>query len=106
MQLRLAADTFLTVEAGPPLGDEAALPTPPPIVDVVEPGVVPFAMTNPIFVDVAGDGFTPPGLSVALAGGAVPGRMTGITRAAREEAMRRGEHLSWFQLRLPAVATP
>jgi hypothetical protein len=106
VQLRLAADTFLTVEAGPPLGDEAALPTPPPIVDIVEPGVVPFAMTNPIFVDVAGDGFTPPGLSVALAGGAVPGRMTGITRAAREEAMRRGEHLSWFQLRLPAVATP
>jgi hypothetical protein len=106
VRLRLDTDTFLTVEAGPPLGDGTALPTPPAIVDIVEPGVVPFAMTNPIFVDVGDKGFTPPGLSVTTAAGVVPGRMTGVTRAARQEAMRRGEHLSWYQLRLPAVVTP
>jgi hypothetical protein len=104
VQLRLSQDTFLTVEAGPPLAEVA--PTPPPVVNLVEPDVVPFAMTNPIFVDVGGDGFTPPGLPQVLGGGVAAGRMTGVTRATREAAMRRGEYLSWFDVRLPAVATP
>jgi hypothetical protein len=104
VQLRLSQDTFLTVEAGPPLAEVA--PTPPPVVNIVEPDVVPFAMTNPIFVDVGGDGFTPPGLPQALVGGVAAGRMTGVTRAAREAAMRRGEYLSWFDVRLPLPATP
>jgi hypothetical protein len=63
-------------------------------------------MTNPIFVDVGGDGFTPPGLPQVLGGGVAAGRMTGVTRAAREAATRRGEYLSWFDLRWPVVATP
>ena len=73
---------------------------------IVEPDVVPFAMTNPIFVDVGGNGFTPPGLPQVAGGGVAAGRMTGVTRAAREAAMRRGEHLSWFDVRLPAPVTP
>jgi len=104
VQLRLSQDTFLTVEAGPPLAQGA--PASPPVVAIVEPDVVPFAMTNPIFVDVGGNGFMPPGLPQVLGGGVAAGRMTGVTRAAREAAMRRGEHLSWFDVRLPAVTTP
>jgi hypothetical protein len=61
-------------------------------------------MTNPIFVDVGSDGFTAPGLPQFLGRGIPAGRMTGVTRAARTQAMRRGEHLSWFDVRLPAMA--
>ncbi len=107
VRLRLESDTFLVVEAGPALTQEQ--PTPPPIVDAVEPGVVPFAMTNPIFVDVGSSGLIPPGLPSGAPGltpGALPGRMTGVTRAARDEAARRGEYLSWWDLRLPAEASP
>src|SRR4029450_3741405 len=94
VQLRLSQDTFLTVEAGPPLAEVS--PTPPPVVNLVEPDVGPFAMTNPSpVVRAAGaDGFTPPGLPQVLGGGVAAGRMTGVTRAAREAAMRRGEYLS------------
>src|SRR4029450_7744216 len=99
VQLRLSQDTFLTVEAGPPLAEVA--PTPPPVVNLVAPDAVPSPMTNPIFVDVGGDGFTPPGLPQVLGGGVAAGRMTGVTRAAREAAMRRGGDPAGFRPALP-----
>ena len=39
------------------------VPESPLPLGVVLPEVVPFAITNPIFVDVNGDGYTPPGLA-------------------------------------------
>jgi len=58
------ADTYYIVEAGPayPVSINT-LPTPPPIVDIVEPDVVPNSITNPVFVDIDGvAGFNPPGV--------------------------------------------
>ncbi len=62
-------DTYFLVEAGAKLpANINTLPTPPPIMDIVVPGVVPWAATNPIFVDVNGNGvFDPPGLPVMTA---------------------------------------
>ena len=57
-----AIDTYYMVEAGPKLPPKLnTLPTPPPIVDIIEPDVVPLAFTNPIFVDRnANSVFDPP----------------------------------------------
>ncbi len=57
----VSQDTYFVVEAGARL---TPLPTPGGLANDVVPGLVPFAFTNPIFVDVAGDGFDPPGLPV------------------------------------------
>jgi hypothetical protein len=68
----LIEDTYFICEAGAKLPASVNdLPTPPPIVDIVEPDVVPFAATNPIFVDTNGDSdFDPPGLPVMMASAA------------------------------------
>jgi hypothetical protein len=131
-------DTYYIVEAGPkfPSTDITILPTPPPIVDIVQPGVVPNSITNPIFINTNGDSdFDPPGLLpppapkvviaesrgfwsrlqdrlLALAarvrGEAVaqrlPGRMTGVTEAKKQEAIREGEYFPLYELQLPADA--
>jgi hypothetical protein len=64
-------DTYFVVEAGAKLpADPDALPAPPEVMNVVVPGVVPVAITNPIFVDTNGNGvFDPPGLPVMAASG-------------------------------------
>ena len=36
--------------------------SPPPIPDAIAPGLLPWAFTNPIFVDGDGGGWSPPGL--------------------------------------------
>ena len=57
-------DSFLHVEAGVRL-DASGNPLSPGLlttVQTVAPGVVPFAFTNPIFVDRQADGYTPPGI--------------------------------------------
>jgi hypothetical protein len=58
------ADSFLHVEAGIRL-DASGHPLSPGLletVQTVDPGVEPFAFTNPVFVDRDGNGYTPPGL--------------------------------------------
>jgi hypothetical protein len=57
-----ADDTYYIVEAGPKFPVSInTLPTPPPIVDIVQPDVVPNSITNPVFVDINGvPGFDPP----------------------------------------------
>jgi hypothetical protein len=57
----VAQDSYFVVEAGAKL---SPLPTPDPFADIVVPGYIPIGFTNPIFVDLAGDGFLPPGLPV------------------------------------------
>jgi len=63
--LTLERDSFLTVEAGAPLTSAEAAPAAATgdYADVVAPGFVPTAFTNPIWVDADGDGrFSAPGL--------------------------------------------
>jgi hypothetical protein len=98
-----ASDYMIIVEAGPKLS--AGTPASPPVVGVVEPEVVPIAFTNPVFVDVDGNGFA---LSqgTPVRAGAAPGRMTAVTRAARAAAIRRGEHFPLHDFRIdPATVT-
>jgi len=92
-----SGDYMLLVEAGPKLA--GGTPASPEIVNVVEPEVVPLAFTNPILVDVGGDGFALPAPAAARTG-AAPGRMTGVTQAARAAAVRRGEHFPLYGFRL------
>lgn len=59
-----AGDTYYIVEAGPKFPTNINdPPTVPPIVNIVQPGVVPNSLTNPIFVDTDGNSaFDPPGI--------------------------------------------
>jgi hypothetical protein len=59
LPLRVERDTWLLVEAGENLD---APPEPARFASRIVPGLVPHAFTNPVFVDLAGDGFDPPGL--------------------------------------------
>jgi hypothetical protein len=65
-ELRLDADAFVSVEAGAPLAAEPAAwaaSHPGVYADVLAPGFVPMAFSNPIWVDVDGNGrFDAPGL--------------------------------------------
>jgi hypothetical protein len=109
VRLTLPADAWVVVEAGVALPADPSVPPPSPgIVDVVEPGVVPFSSTNPIFIDVGGDGFTAPGLPAALTARARgrSGRMTGVRRADRIEAARHGEHFPLTTFRIPIEEVP
>jgi hypothetical protein len=99
-RLRLDVDTFFVVQAGvAEPADPFVLPSSPEPVATVLPDVVPLALTNPIFVDVGGDGFTPPGLASVTASAA--GGMTGVSRAKRREAIAEGEYLPFRELRIP-----
>ena len=71
--LRLERDAFLTAEAGAPEDVDAirwAVQHPGLYSEAIAPGFVPQAFTNPIFVDVDGNGrFDAPGLVDAESGG-------------------------------------
>lgn len=54
-------DAWLVVEAGVPLGTTGAYRAGTPWNKIMK-GIYPIAVTNPIFVDVDGGGYTPPGL--------------------------------------------
>ena len=71
--------------------------------NIVEPDVVPLGFTNPIRVDVGGDGFSL-NQGTPLRTAPPPGRMTGVTRAAREAAIRRGEFFPLHELHFDAAA--
>jgi hypothetical protein len=132
--MNISTDTYFIVEAGAKLPPSVnTLPTPPPIMDIVVPDVVPLAITNPIFADRNGNTtFDPPGLPVQMAAApagrwdrlwstltrlasrltgevvaedAAPGEMTGVTEEAKQKAAARGEYfpLHEFSIPLPAV---
>jgi hypothetical protein len=98
--IQYSSDYMVIVEAGPALG---TAPTSPPIVNIIEPDVVPLGFTNPIFVDVGGDGFALPAAAAARTGPPA-GRMTGVTRAARDAAIARGDYFPLHELVLDPVA--
>jgi hypothetical protein len=101
-KLALERDAFVIVEAGVPLPAEGAPgPTTPEPMNQVVQGVVPYAATNPIFIDVGADGYTAPGLAGAALARQRPGRMTGVTRAERNAAIAAGTYLPLYRIRLP-----
>jgi hypothetical protein len=94
-------DYLVLVEAGPKLSVSA--PTSPDTVNLVEPDVVPLGFTNPIRIDADGGGFGLPRGAARLAPRG--GGMTGVTRAARIEAARRGDYFPLHEFRIdPAAA--
>lgn len=101
LRLRLERDAHVIVEAGVPLPAAGTTPTSPEPLDTIQPGVVPVAVTNPVFVDVDGDGWRPPGLGAAAQARAARGRMTAPAREERDAAARRGEWLPLGELVLP-----
>jgi hypothetical protein len=96
--LTLSADTWIIVEAGARI---APLSEPDPFADVIVPELVPLAFTNPIFVDLAGDGFDPPG--VGAGGGAIAAFVTSGA-AARHRARELRDHVPLRDIRFPASA--
>jgi hypothetical protein len=98
--IQYSSDYMVIVEAGPALG---TAPTSPAVVNLIEPDVVPLGFTNPIFVDVGGDGFALPAAAAARTG-APAGRMTGVTRAARDAAIARGDYFPLHELVLDPAA--
>ncbi len=98
LALDLERDSWLLLEAGAPLGD----PTPDPFADAIVPGYVPLAFTNPVFVDLDGDGFDPPGVERVADGVAAPAASAAWHAARRRrEARERHEHLPLHRLRIP-----
>ena len=62
VNMNVTQDTYFLVEAGAKL---TPAPVSPPIVDIIEPEIVPTTVTNPIYVDRNGNTtFDPPGLPV------------------------------------------
>jgi hypothetical protein len=61
LRINPTVDTYYIVEAGPAFPVSInTLPTPPPIVDIVQPDVVPNSITNPVFVDMDGNSMFDP----------------------------------------------
>ncbi len=95
----ITQDTYFIVEAGAKLpANPNTLPPSPAIVAIVEPNVVPIAISNPIFADKDGNAaFDPPGLPVMMASTApveeeAPGFLARLRRGFQQLAMRlRGE---------------
>lgn len=109
VRLDLSADAWVLVEAGVALpADPDTAPPSPEIVNTIEPGVVPYSSTNPILIDIGGNGFDPPGLAADLSPQVARsrGRMTGVRRADREAAARHGEHFPLTTFRIPPEEVP
>jgi hypothetical protein len=71
LRLRPAEDTHYVVEAGQSFPDTPGeLPQPPAgTMSILEPDVVSLAFTNPVFIDVNGNGlFDPPGVAPLVSG--------------------------------------
>jgi hypothetical protein len=96
-------DLYLLVEAGAKLDP---LPAPDPDASLVVPGYVALAFTNPVFVDVGVDGFTPPVVSAQKTEKALAPLHTSAGREAalREEAHERRAHPPLHRVRIPAEA--
>jgi hypothetical protein len=98
-----STDFYVLAEAGAPL-DPA--PAPDPDASLLVPDFVSLAFTNPVFVDVDGDGFEPPGLSAeGTAQALAPLRSERGRALARAEAERDlRAHPPIHRLRIPIEA--
>jgi hypothetical protein len=101
LELTLTEDTWLLVEAGTPIDP---LSEPDEFADTLVPDLVPYGFTNPIFVDLGGDGFDPPG----VVAGAAPG-VTGLAAravATSPTAARHAEHERQHHVPLDRITFP
>jgi hypothetical protein len=84
--ITVAGDTYFIVEAGAAL---SPFPSSPEFVDTIVPGMVPLGFTNPVFVDLGGDGFDPPGLPVMASATGAGEPLPAFARVRRRD-------LTWF----------
>lgn len=101
--VNLAVDTYFIVEAGAKL---SPLPTPDPLVDKIVPGMVPLGFTNPIFVDLAGNGFDAPGLPVMASATQLESELPAFARIERADRTWLATLRTWLAGTLAAVSTP
>jgi hypothetical protein len=96
-------DLYVLVEAGAKLDP---LPSADPDASLVVPGYVALAFTNPVFVDLGGDGFDPPGVSARATARALAPLRTPAGRAAvlEQQEHERRAHPPIHRLRIPAEA--
>jgi hypothetical protein len=92
--LTASVDTYFIVEAGAKL---SPLPTASGIVDTIVPGMVPLGFTNPIFVDLAGDGFDPPGLPVMASATGAGEALPAFARVERRDESWWARVRGWWQ---------
>ena len=96
VDVALDSDAYFVVEAGPKL--DPLSPVDETVAKVV-PGLRPLAFTNPIFVDLAGDGFDPPGVGTPAP---IPAAASALFEAEKREQVRR--HPSIYRIRIPESA--
>jgi len=101
--VNLVVDTYFIVEAGAKL---SPLPTPDALLDAIVPGLIPLGFTNPIFVDLAGDGFDAPGLPVMATATQLASELPAFARVERADRTWLATLRSWFSATLAAVTTP
>jgi hypothetical protein len=80
--ITVAGDTYFIVEAGAKL---SPFPSSPEFVNTIVPGMVPLGFTNPVFVDLGGDGFDPPGLPVMASATGVAEPLPAFARVVRRD---------------------
>ncbi len=101
VDLATAGDSYFMVEAGARLDP---LPSSPYPIALVVPGMVPLAFTNPIFVDLAGDGFDPPGLPVMAAAADADAPLPRFASARRAETAHREGYFPLYGFTIPEHA--
>lgn len=101
--VNLAVDTYFIVEAGAKL---SPLPTPTALIDKIVPGMVPLGFTNPIFVDLGGDGFDAPGLPVMATATELQSELPAFARLERADDTWLARVRSWIATTLATVTGP
>ncbi|MBY0274695.1 CehA/McbA family metallohydrolase [Candidatus Binatia bacterium] len=101
--VNLAVDTYFIVEAGAKL---SPLPTPDALIDKIVPGMIPLGFTNPIFVDLAGDGFDSPGLPVMATATLLHDELPAFARLERADQTWLASLRGWLSSTLAALTLP
>ena len=96
----IAQDSYFVVEAGAKL---SPLPAPDPFASTIVPGLIPIGFTNPIFVDLAGDGFDPPGLPVMASAAGVGDTIPAFAALQRADESMWARAYDWMRNRLASA---
>jgi len=98
--VNLAVDTYFIVEAGAKL---SPTPTSPALIDKIVPGMVPLGFTNPVFVDLGGDGFDAPGLPVMALATELQENLPAFARLERADQTWVAGLRRWLSATLAAI---
>lgn len=101
--VNLAVDTYFIVEAGAKL---SPLPAPTELIDKIVPGMVPIGFTNPIFVDLGGDGFDAPGLPVMATATQLQDELPAFARVERADETWLARVRGWVAGVVAAIGWP